>query len=49
MTAGVEMLERVRVCRILAAPNMATVKAYPKLVPLRSKRDAFFAAFCAGR
>jgi hypothetical protein len=44
MTARLEMLERMRVRRILAAPDMAARQADAKLVPLRADGEALLAA-----
>ena len=49
MTGRVEMLKRVRVRRILAAPSMATGKTYAELVPRRAKRETLLAAAPARR
>ena len=49
MAARVEMLKRVRIRRVLAAPDVAAGETYAKLVPRRSERDAFFAAARPGR
>src|SRR6266536_5512534 len=44
MTGRVEVLQSVRVLRILAASDMAAGQAYPKLGPLRPEREAFLTA-----
>jgi len=44
MTGRVEVLQSVRVLRILAAPHVAARQAYPKLGPLRAEREAFLTA-----
>ena len=49
MTGRVEMLQRVRVARILAASDMAAGKTYSKLVPRRAEREAFLATARARR
>src|SRR6266550_1858183 len=49
MTGRVEMLQRVRVARILAASDMAAGETYSKLVPRRAKREAFLATSGARR
>ena len=49
MTGRVEMLQRVRVARILAASDVATGETYAKLVPRRAKREAFLATARARR
>ena len=49
MTGRVEVLQGVRVLRILAAPDMAAGETYAKLVPLHSKRETLLAAARAGR
>jgi hypothetical protein len=49
MTSRVEMLQRVRVARILAASDMAAGETYSKLVPRRAKREAFLATARARR
>src|SRR6202171_2819006 len=49
MTARVEMLQRVRVARILAASDVAAGETYAKLVPRCAKREAFLATARARR
>ena len=49
MTGRVEMLQRVRVARILAASDVAAGETYAKLVPRRAKREAFLATARARR
>ena len=49
MTGRVEMLQRVRVARILAASDMAAGETHAKLVPRRAKREAFFTTARARR
>ena len=49
MTGRVEMLQRMRVARILAAADMAARETYTKLVPRRAKREAFLATARARR
>jgi len=44
MTGRVEVLQSMRVLRILAAPDVAAGQAYAKLIPLRPKREAFLTA-----
>ena len=49
MTGRIEMLQRMRVARILAAADMAARETYTKLVPRRAKREAFLATVGARR
>ena len=49
MTGRVEMLQGVRVARILAASDMAAGETYSKLVPRRAKREALLATAGARR
>ena len=49
MTGRVEMLQRMRVARILAAADMAAGETHAKLVPRRAKREAFLATVGARR
>ena len=44
MTGCVEVLQSVRVLRILAASDMSAGQAYSKLIPLRPEREAFLTA-----
>jgi hypothetical protein len=44
MTGRVEVLQSVRVLRILAASDVAAGQTYPKLVPLRPERETFLTA-----
>jgi len=49
MTGRIEMLQRVRMDRILAASDMAAGETYAKLVPRRAKRETFLASGRARR
>ena len=49
MTGCFEMLQRVRMDRILAASDVAAGEAYAKLVPGRAKREALLATARARR
>jgi hypothetical protein len=49
MTGRVEMLQRVRMDRILAASDVAAGEAYAKLVPWHAKREALLATVRARR
>ena len=49
MTCRIEMQERMRMRRILAASDMTAGEANAKLVPLSPEHDAFLAAARARR
>src|SRR3977135_3106044 len=49
MTGRVEMLQGVRVARILAASHVAAGETYAKFVPRRAKRETFLATARARR
>ncbi len=49
MTRRVEMLQRVRMDRILAAPDMAAGETYAELVPRHAKRETFLTTVRARR
>ena len=45
----IEVLQSVRVLRVLATADVAAGEAHPKLVPGRAARETLFAAIGAGR
>ena len=49
MTGGVEVLQRVRVLRVLAAADMTAGEAHAKLVPGRAVGETFLATIGARR
>ena len=49
MTGRVEMLQRVRMDRILAASDVAAGETYAELVPRHAKRETFLATARARR
>jgi len=49
MSRRVEVLQSMRMLRILAAPDVAAGETHAKLVPLRPQREAFLAAARARR